>query len=144
MDGVTAQQRSTLDDVVLTILANHNCAQARAVEQCLASQQNASQQAADAAETVEDNVGLRGLCPGTDDVGKLTLEECAQVAAFLFETGSQGTQVDGGGAEIHLHQFLQNRQGLAQGQLLRGDATGVAVRLNDAGLGNVFQSAAED
>ena len=84
------------------------------------------------------------MSPGTDNLGKLPLEECAQVAAFLFEAGSQGAQVDGGGAEIHLHQFLQNRQSLAQRQLLRGNATGVAVRLNDAGLGDVFQSAAED
>ena len=57
MDGIAAQQGSALEDVTVALLAQDNATQANATVSCLAGDEQAGQQAADAAEAVEDDVG---------------------------------------------------------------------------------------
>ena len=78
--GVAAQQAGALDQVVLGALADHDRAQAQAVAAAGLFDQEAGQQAADAAETVEHDVGagpvVRAAAP--DNLGKLGAEELFQ------------------------------------------------------------------
>ena len=57
VDGIAAQQGSALEDVTVALLAQDDAAQANATICCLAGDEQAGQQAADAAEAVEDDVG---------------------------------------------------------------------------------------
>ena len=57
VDGIAAQQGSALEDVTVALLAQDNATQANATVSCLAGDEQAGQQASDAAEAVEDDVG---------------------------------------------------------------------------------------
>ena len=143
--GIAAQQRGALDDVDVALLAHHHRAQAHAAVHRLAGDQDAGEQAADAAEAVEHDVAGLEFGGGADDVGELAVEEGTQVLLVgVLELLGQAAEVDRRGAEVHLHEFAQDRQRLVEREFLLVDAAGVAVRLNDVDVGDTHQQAAVD
>ena len=57
MDGIAAQQGGALEDVSIALLTQDNAAQANSTISCLAGDEQAGEQAANAAESVENDIG---------------------------------------------------------------------------------------
>src|SRR5699024_1795491 len=150
MDGVAAQQGGTLLQVVLGVLTDDDGTQARAGLLGALGEQNAGQEAADAAEAVEDDVGGRAVTAGADDVGELLLEELidggsvSEIATLVLECGGQGAKVRGDGVQVELCDALEDRHGVRDRQVVVDDATCEAVLLQNVGLSNVDELATED
>ncbi|MNZ78869.1 hypothetical protein D3C78_974590 [compost metagenome] len=150
MHRVAAQQAGTLDQVVVGALADDDGAQAQAVAATGLLDQDARQQAADAAEAVQDDVGaFAGVAVLlADHIGQLVLGELLDAAAITFglELGDHLAQVHGGGAQLELAHGLEDGEGFVNRKLgfVRQAMTGKAVSLEDGDHGAVDQATAID
>src|SRR5699024_11439675 len=94
VDRVAAQQGSALDDVVLPIAADDDRAQTHSGPAGTIDE-DACQETADEAESVEDDIAdfaLAGL--GPDGLGEFLGEECLDVGIRALELLDDTTQVD--------------------------------------------------
>ncbi len=151
MHRVATQQAGALDQIVVGTLAHDDGAQAQAVATTGLLDQDARQQAADAAETVQHDVST--LVPGSSvtlvgDLGQLFAHELLEAAAVagVLVLGDQLAEIDRGCAEVHLAHGLEDLEGVVHRQLgLVGDAvTGETVRLEDGDHRTVDQATAVD
>ena len=149
VDGVTAQQRRALDQVLdgpAAAPADDDGAQAQAVAGAGLLDEQTGDEAADATEAVEDDVpglatldlvGTRGTGYGFG--GELLHREAAVVGAVRL--GEQA-EVDLGRTEIKGGQSLKERQRVGDREFHTGDLPGEPVGLEDADHRLVHQGAA--
>ena len=111
MHRVTAQQAGTLDQVVLGAFAHDDGTQTQAVATTGLLDQDARQQAADATEAVQDDIGtLAGRSVLlANHVGQLFTDELlgSTAVALLLELVGQLAQVDRSGAQFQLAHGLE-------------------------------------
>src|SRR5699024_1826639 len=147
VDGVAPQQAGPLDEVVVGAPAHDDRAQPQSVPGAGVLDEDAREQAADPAETVEDDggAGLRAVAGagdgGTEAAAQDVLERGGATA--LEATTVQPGDVEGGGAQIEAGERLEHREGVADVEL-DVDAAGEAVCLEDVGRGLAQEGAAVD
>ena len=145
VDGVAAQEGGALDDVAVALLTDHDAAQTHAVVSGLASDEDAGEQAADAAEAVEHDIDRLLLGVLANDVGEGGLDESTQVGlAGIGEVERELAQIDRHGGQVQVDEDLENGEGLRGGEFLAGDAAGVAVCLDDVDVSDTLEQRAED
>src|SRR5699024_4633279 len=105
MDGIAAQQGSTLVNVLITLLAHDDSAQTDTTIGSLAGNKNACEQAADAAKAVEHNITGFVLRGGANYFLQLLFQVGAQVIGLRSaEAFRQAAHINRGGAKVHIHQ----------------------------------------
>ena len=117
--GIAAQQAGALLQVALAGLADHHGLQAQAVAGAGLLDQQAGQQAADTAETVQHHVGLaRQIHLIVDRLAQLFADVVldGQATAVLLVLHRQLADVQAAGAQIELGHFLQDREGIDHGK----------------------------
>ncbi|RMS61115.1 hypothetical protein ALP65_04682 [Pseudomonas aeruginosa] len=150
MHRVPTQQAGPLDQVVLGALAHDDRAQAQAVAAAGLLDQDTRQQATDAAEAVEHDVGaFAGIAVLlTGHFGQLGLDEVLDAAAvtFCLELGDHLAQIDGSGTQLELAHRLEDRERLVNRQLgvISHAMTGETMRLHDRDHRAVDQTTAMD
>src|SRR5699024_3452013 len=136
MDGIAAQQGSTLVNVLITLLAHDDSAQTDTTIGRPPGNKNACAQAADAATAVQPNITGFVLRGGANSFLQLLLQVGAQVIGLRSaEAFRQAAHINRGGAKVHIHQLAQNRQGFSRAEVAVDQAAGVAVGLNDVDIG---------
>ena len=140
VDGVATQQACAFLQVVVAVFAYDDGAEVDAASVGLLGEQDAGEQAADAAEAVEDDVYFVGGGDGcVDDVGEFFAEEGFEVAAAFVVADCEFTEIDGCGAEVEGGEQFDDRVGLVEGEFCAGDAAGVAVGFDDVDGGCVVE-----
>ena len=135
MDRVAAQEAGTFEEVIGGALAHDGGPEAELLTAAGLLDEEAGQKAADATETVEDDVlGLveDGADPGVD-AGQLPVHIGlgGQSAAFGGIVVGQLAQVDAGRSQVQLADGFQQGKGVHDRQLIVEDLPGEAVGLED-------------
>src|SRR5699024_6513830 len=117
---------SALDDVVLPVAADDDRAQTHSGPAGTIDE-DACQETADAAESVEDDVAdfaLAGL--GIDDLGEFLSEECLDVGIRALELLDEAAQVDPCRRQVEFGQCLHDAVGDLDVEVLAEEVASIA------------------
>ncbi len=148
MDGVTAQQAGSLDQVGVPALAHHDRPQAQALAAPGVFNENAGQQPPNPAKAVQDHVraGCIALALAVNDPGQFGAQEflAGEPCSFLGVLEVQHGKIDGGRTEIQRGQRLQQGQGFFRAKQNPVHVAGEAVGFEQADRRLVDQAASVD
>ncbi|MCY1219259.1 hypothetical protein D9M72_312270 [compost metagenome] len=148
MDRVPAEQAGTLGEVVVRAAADHDGPEPEAVAAAGLFNEEAREQAADAAEAIEHDVGAGAVVAAAlpDDVGEFGAQEFIQACTvgLGLELLVQAGNIDCRSTQVQPGEGIQQRGRLFQEQLVLAHPSRKAVRLQDVHGGFVDQAAAVD
>ena len=130
MNGIAAQERGTLDDVIIAALADDDRTQAHP-RAAGTIDEDAGEQATDATEAVEDDIANGAFFSiASGDRCQLRGEEVLDRGRLVLQLLDEATQVDSSGTEIEFGQSADDLQGLFDVEILAEEVAGIAVSLD--------------